>query len=124
VVVGAGAKVLGGFTVGAGARIGSNSVVVKEVPPGATAVGIPARIVVPDAPQKPEAEARGRRFVAYGLVAGADDPLAQALHQLIDHIAEQDRRIEQLCAELQRCGMRAPESGQKIDTEKLSRLVD
>src|SRR3954468_8105643 len=45
VVVGAGAKVLGPFTVGAGARIGSNSVVLKAVPPGATAVGIPARII-------------------------------------------------------------------------------
>ncbi|MBA3479964.1 MAG: serine O-acetyltransferase [Lautropia sp.] len=124
VVVGAGAKVLGGFTVGAGARIGSNSVVVKEVPAGATAVGIPARIVEPDATPKAEAEARGKRFVAYGLAADVDDPLAQALHQLIEHIAEQDQRIEQLCAELQRCGMRAPESGQKIDAEKLSRLVD
>ena len=45
VVVGAGAQVLGGFTVGDGARIGSNAVVVKPVPPGATAVGNPARII-------------------------------------------------------------------------------
>ena len=45
VVVGAGAKVLGGFTVGDGAKVGSNAVVVKEVPPGATVVGIPGRIV-------------------------------------------------------------------------------
>lgn len=45
VVVGAGAQVLGGFTVGDGARIGSNAVVVKPVPAGATAVGNPARII-------------------------------------------------------------------------------
>jgi len=45
VVVGAGAKVLGGFTVGDGARIGSNAVVVKPVPAGATAVGNPARLI-------------------------------------------------------------------------------
>ena len=45
VVVGAGAQVLGGFTVGDGARIGSNAVVVKPVPTGATAVGNPARII-------------------------------------------------------------------------------
>ena len=64
------------------------------------------------------------RFAAYGLIAGVDDPLAQALHQLIEHIAEQDRRIEQLCAELSRCGMRAPEAGEPIDADKLSRLVD
>jgi serine O-acetyltransferase len=47
VVVGAGAKVLGGFTVGDGARIGSNAVVVKPVPAGATAVGNPARVILP-----------------------------------------------------------------------------
>ena len=46
VVVGAGAKVLGPFTVGAGAKIGSNAVVTKAVPAGATAVGIPGRIIV------------------------------------------------------------------------------
>lgn len=45
VVVGAGAQVLGGFTVGDGARIGSNAVVVKPVPAGATAVGNPARLI-------------------------------------------------------------------------------
>ena len=123
VVVGAGAKVLGGFTVGAGARIGSNSVVVKEVPPGATAVGIPARIVEPPSSQKPEAPAR-RRFAAYGVAAGTDDPLAKALQQLIEHIAEQDQRIEQLCAELLRCGMRAPQTCAPIDADRLSKLVE
>ena len=51
VVVSAGAKVLGGFTVGDGARIGSNAVVLKEIPAGATAVGIPARVLHPDLPQ-------------------------------------------------------------------------
>ena len=45
VIVSAGAKVLGGFTVGEGARVGSNAVLMQAVPPGATAVGIPARIV-------------------------------------------------------------------------------
>src|SRR4029078_12501330 len=45
VVVGAGAKILGPFEVGDGAKIGSNSVVVKAVPAGATVVGIPARVV-------------------------------------------------------------------------------
>lgn len=54
VVVGAGAQVLGGFTVGDGARIGSNAVVVKPVPAGATAVGNPARLIEAK-PQAPEA---------------------------------------------------------------------
>src|SRR6478752_9608678 len=49
VIVGANSQVLGGFTVGDGARIGSSAVVVKPVPPGATAVGNPARILLADA---------------------------------------------------------------------------
>ena len=56
VVVGAGAQVLGGFTVGDGARIGSNAVVVKPVPAGATAVGNPARLIEA-APQTTDAAA-------------------------------------------------------------------
>ena len=59
VVVSAGAKVLGGFVVGAGARIGSNAVVLKAVPAGATAVGIPARIV--------ETSDSQHSFTAYGI---------------------------------------------------------
>lgn len=46
VVVGAGAQILGGFTIGKGAKIGSNAVVIKPIPAGATAVGNPARIIV------------------------------------------------------------------------------
>ncbi len=45
VVVGAGAKVLGNITIGEHSRIGANSVVLKDVPPHSTAVGIPARIL-------------------------------------------------------------------------------
>ena len=45
VTVGAGAKVLGSFTVGQGARIAANAVVLAPVPPDATAVGVPARVV-------------------------------------------------------------------------------
>ena len=57
VVVGAGAQVLGGFSVGDHARIGSNAVVVKPVPAGATAVGNPARIVEHPSVQEPATSA-------------------------------------------------------------------
>src|SRR3954463_7299015 len=73
VVVSAGAKVLGGFVVGDGAKIGSNAVVIKPVPAGATAVGIPARIIEAEAAP---AEPQGKRFTAYGVTLG-DDPVAQ-----------------------------------------------
>ncbi len=124
VVIAAGAKVLGGFTVGAGARVGSNSVVLKEVPAGVTVVGSPARPVEGQSAEKRETQARSGRFAAYGLTAGVDDPLAKVLQELIDHIAEQDHRIDELCAELARCGMRAPGACQPFDAEKLSKLVE
>jgi serine O-acetyltransferase len=127
VVVGAGAKVLGGFTVGAGARIGSNSVVVKTVPPGATAVGIPARIIGDDVDARREAQAARMGFSAYAVTQGADDPLSVALHQLIDHVAEQDRRIERLVDALERAGATPPvevREGEPLDAGRLNRLVD
>ena len=76
VVVGAGAKVLGGFEVGDGAKIGSNAVVTKPVPAGATAVGIPARII------EAEAAPQNGRFAAYAVVRDLNDPLARAVHEV------------------------------------------
>jgi serine O-acetyltransferase len=124
VVVGAGAKVLGGFTVGAGARIGSNSVVVKEVPAGADAGGLPARIIAEDLAQRREAQAQKMGFSAYAVTQGADDPLSIALHQLIDHVAEQDRRIEQLLDALRRMGVDVDDGPEPLDAKRLNRLVD
>ena len=92
VVVGAGAQVLGGFTVGDGARIGSNAVVVKPVPPGATAVGNPARIIQPGADLKREEAASQMGFSAYG-VTQSDDPLSQAMRGLIDNASGQEHQI-------------------------------
>jgi serine O-acetyltransferase len=92
VVVGAGAKVLGGFTVGDGAKIGSNAVVTKPVPAGATAVGNPARIIEAEADARREETASRMGFSAYG-VTQSDDPLSQALRGLIDHAAAQEHQI-------------------------------
>jgi len=111
VIVGAGAKVLGGFTIGAEAKIGSNAVVVKPVPAGGTAVGNPARIIVPaaSAAGREGAEAAkpasGRAaFCAYGITPNADDPVSLAIHGLIDHAATQTQRIDEVVAALERLG--------------------
>jgi serine O-acetyltransferase len=124
VVVGAGAKVLGPFTVGDGARIGSNSVLVKAVPAGATAMGIPARVIVEGADQRREAQAAKMGFSAYAITQGGDDPLSLALHRLIDHVAEQDRVIEQLQAALARLGGEVTESAEPLDAPTLNRMVE
>jgi len=92
VVVGAGAQVLGGFMVGDGAKIGSNAVVVKPVPAGATAVGNPARIIQAGADVKREQTASQMGFSAYGITQ-SDDPLSQALRGLIDNAAGQEHQI-------------------------------
>jgi serine O-acetyltransferase len=108
VIVGAGAKVLGGFTIGADAKIGSNAVVVKPVPAGGTAVGNPARIVMParaaaGSETKPAAAAR-TGFCAYGITPNADDPVSLAIHGLVDHAANQSQRIDEVVAALERLG--------------------
>ncbi|MES2944925.1 MAG: serine O-acetyltransferase [Pseudomonadota bacterium] len=92
VVVGAGAQVLGGFTVGEGARIGSSAVVVKPVPAGATAVGNPARIIQADGDVRREQVASQMGFSAYGITQ-ADDPVSQAMRGLIDNAASQEHQV-------------------------------
>lgn len=92
VVVGAGAKVLGGFTVGDGAKVGSNAVVTKPVPAGATAVGNPARIIEADTDAKREAAASKMGFSAYGVTQN-DDPLSLAMRGLIDNASSQEHQI-------------------------------
>ncbi|WP_417066709.1 serine O-acetyltransferase [Niveibacterium terrae] len=127
VVVGAGAKVLGGFTVGAGARIGSNAVVVKPVPAGATAVGNPARVIEPGQQQVREAKAQAMGFSAYGVTQDLADPLAKALHGLLDHAVETDRRLEALVTKMKAAGLdccKEVESADGFDADILSRMVD
>ncbi|PKM23889.1 MAG: serine O-acetyltransferase [Gammaproteobacteria bacterium HGW-Gammaproteobacteria-13] len=107
VVVGAGAKVLGPFTVGAGAKIGSNAVVTKEVPAGATAVGIPGRIIVKtddEQEAKRQAIAEKLGFDAYGVSQDMPDPVARAIGQLLDHLHAVDGRLEGMCGALKSLG--------------------
>jgi serine O-acetyltransferase len=118
VVVGAGAKILGPITVGDGARVGSNAVVVKAVSAGATVIGIPARVV------EGRDSAVGR-FAAYAVAKGMDDPVLKAIHVLIDHSVETDKRLEHLCAELKRLGVKIEEEqAKKFDANYLNRIVD
>ena len=107
VVVGAGAKVLGPFTVGAGAKVGSNAVVTKEVPPGATVVGIPGRIIMKDdAEQQAKRQAMAEKlgFDAYGVSQDMPDPVARAIGQLLDHLQAVDGRLEGMCQALTALG--------------------
>ena len=129
VVVGAGAQVLGGFEVGDGAKIGSNAVVVKPVPAGATAVGNPARIIHPD-DGKPKTSSG--RFSAYG-VTQKDDPFSLAMRGLVDNAAGQDQQIELLwqavakLAEQLPCAEAMPKEAPRhegLTPEELSKLID
>jgi serine O-acetyltransferase len=95
VVVSAGAKVLGGFTVGDFARVGSNAVVLKEVPANATAVGIPARIIQADLPVN-ASDSSKMQFSAYGITPEADDPVSLALKSLIDITLELETKVRTL----------------------------
>ena len=133
VVVSAGAKVLGGFTVGDGAKIGSNAVVIKPVPAGATAVGIPARIIQSQAGESADVAKPKPTFSAYGITQD-DDPVSQALRGLIDYTVEQDKQIATLWQALEKlaAGTASPEdykptAGAKsahLEIEKLNKLID
>jgi len=108
VVIGAGAKVLGPIEIGSGARVGSNAVVVKPVPPGSTAVGVPARLIQPkkeidDAHRKEIAQKMG--FDAYGVTEDAPDPVAHAINCMLDHIHVVDSRMEAMCKALKDKGI-------------------
>jgi serine O-acetyltransferase len=126
VVIGAGAKVLGPFIVGENARVGSNAVVVKEVPPGATAIGIPARIISEAVAQRREQTAARMGFSAYAVTGDADDPLSVALHGLIDHTAELTQKVEAMAAALDAIGA-CPDTARHqspFDAERLNEMVD
>lgn len=126
IVVGAGAKVLGPITLNNGARIGSNAVVVRDVPENATVVGVPGREVQKKTPedrilgeefltdqekaafaveqQKRENLAKKMGFDAYGASQDMPDPVANAFNLMLDHIQLMEERTDCLCAEIRRLG--------------------
>ncbi|MCP5268670.1 MAG: serine O-acetyltransferase [Zoogloeaceae bacterium] len=127
VVIGAGAKVLGPITIGDNAKVGSNAVVFKDVPAGATAVGNPARIIDGELAQKREKKAEQMGFSAYALGADVDDPLAKAIHGLLDHAEDTDRRLELLLKKLEAAGVCIEgdlANLDKFDPKYLGKIVD
>jgi serine O-acetyltransferase len=127
VVVGAGAKILGPILVGDSAKIGSNAVVVRDVPAGATAVGIPARVNTPEDQARRESTAAKMKFSAYGIGQDVNDPVVQAIHQLLDHAAASEERFNRLVALLQRGGMDCGEAkaiADAFDPQQINKMLE
>lgn len=131
VVIGAGAKVIGSFTVGDNAKVGSNAVLTKELPPGATAVGNPARIIQAELDVRREEVASKMGFSAYGITQN-DDPLSQALRGLIDNASSQEHQIALLWEAIEKlsanrtAGDCVPSDAAReecFEAEKLNQLV-
>lgn len=127
VVIGAGAKVLGPITVGTQAKIGSNAVVVKDVPAGATAVGIPARILDETKSQQRDDMAQKIGFSAYAVSDNMNDPMTKAIHALLDHAAKQDQKLQAVMEQLAKLGADVEtdaEVGKAFDVNYLNKIVD
>jgi serine O-acetyltransferase len=111
VIVGAGAQVLGPITVGAGARVGANAVVISEVPPGVTMVGIPARVA--GRPKKVSED----DFCSYGMTEGLPDPVANLLNGMMDEMRRLNARVVELEG-------RANDGGDGVGDGAAPRLVE
>jgi serine O-acetyltransferase len=121
VVVGAGAKVLGPITLEDGARVGSNAVVVKDVPSACTVVGIPGKLISSpkkkvsveqsidpnDAKRKHMADKIG--FDAYGTSSEMPDPVAHAINCMLDHMHSVDDKLEKMCTAIRSIDIEFPE---------------
>lgn len=116
VIVGAGAKVLGSFTVGENARIGSNAVVVKPVPANVSVMGIPAR-------QAGCCSGTGdafKKFEAYAVDVNDEDPQAKEIRELYAMLKTQDERLCKLVDHMKECARktgRQPVSFAKLDEQ-------
>ena len=95
-IIGSGAAILGPITIGEGARVGSNSVVTKDIPASVTAVGIPAQVIMPRDKRK------AREFQAYGTpIGGSPDPVLQSIESLRGLVSTLMERVEELEAQLE-----------------------
>lgn len=122
VVVGAGAKIIGPVVVGDNARIGSNSVVTKNVPSGATVVGIPGRVVSPlarSASEQRQAVAKRIGFDAYGQTDQLSDPVAHAINCILDHLQSIDEKMRMLSETFEKQGIKVDLSVPKLEVTNL-----
>ncbi len=95
--------------IGDNARIGSNAVVVKDVPDNATVVGIPGRIVNENkvsgvSEEERDAMAKKFGFDAYAVSEGNPDPVAKAIGRMIDHMHLMDGKVSSLSKEINNLG--------------------
>ena len=127
VIIGAGAKLLGPILVGKGAKIGSNAVVVRDVPPGATAVGIPARFIEGREAERREEQAARLGFSAYAISSDMNDPMAQAVHRLLDHVIANEERLAMIVERLKQSGIDlrgAAAQPEPLDQQTLNRMLE
>lgn len=119
VVVGAGAKILGPFTVGKNAKIGSNAVVTKPVPEHTTAVGNPARYIYKNHKDKPKlsADSTSEQFQAYATSQDQSDPMIIGIRILMERIQTTEQRLDVMC---QRLSMLDPSYQQTEPSEQFS----
>ena len=126
VVVGAGAKILGPIPFGTArrsARTPSSCATCR----GATAVGIPARIVTPDDADRREEQAAKIGFSAYAISSDMDDPVVQAIHKLLDHAAATEERFNRLVKLLQHEGMDCGEAkavADAFDPRQINKMLE
>ena len=88
VVIGAGAKVLGPITLGNNSKVGSNAVVVTDIPNDSTAVGIPAKII--------ESGEKLKKFSAYAVEKNSQDPVLQSIDEILKTLEKQKKEIKAL----------------------------
>lgn len=102
---------LGPIKIGDGARIGSNAVVLKAVPAGATVVGVPGRLIesATRSGSRRSQMAEKMGFDAYGATSDAPDPVAHAINCMLDHIHVMDQRMQTMCKALKRISEEQPE---------------
>ena len=100
---------------------------VRDVPPGATAVGIPARVVTAEDRERREQHAVKIGFSAYAIAADMNDPIVQAIHSLLDHAQATDERLERLIDQLKRDGVEtgdAKATAERFDPGPINKMLE